>query len=250
MRAVLLCAAAFVAASASADRFTVPREAGHHLPSAAGAVTVAARFDDGEPVDVVWAFSYADARQTVDGLPGGMVEVLSGGGGLWRCPAEFSPGSGCVVNVKAPYGCLVRCGGRSVAVKASPELRDLAFAEGGELSIESSGPVEVDYAEVAPVEMFTVVTKGARGGASLRIRVVDDRTVEYSDGTETVRLATDRPTGGVLAEGAFLGGPFLSRKVGADVRIARGWLEPKPLAARPVKRIKSGADASKRGSSR
>ena len=247
MRTALALALALVAASASAERFTVPREAGRYLPGEAEAVTVAARFNEAEPVDVAWVFSYADARRVGDGLMGGMAKVLPDGG-IWRAPVELKEELGYAVNVKAPMGCLVKCGKRSVAVKASPDMKAVTFPEGGELTIESSGPVEVDFAEVAPVELFTVVTKGARGGAVLRIRAVDDGTVEYSDGGEVKRVKTDKPTGGRLAEGAYIGGPFLSRKVQAEVRLAKGWHEPpKSLAARKPKKIKSGIDASKRG---
>ena len=192
-------------------------------------------------------FSYADARRVGDGLMGGMAKVLPDGG-IWRAPVELKKELGYAVNVKAPMGCLVKCGKRSVAVKASPDMKAVTFPEGGELTIESSGPVEVDFAEVTPVELFTVATEGARGGAWLRVRVVDDGTIEYSDGGEVKRVKTDKPTGGRLAEGAYIGGPFLSRKVKAEVRLAKGWMEPpKSLAAKPRRTVKSGIDASKRG---
>lgn len=247
MRTAIALALALVAASASAERFTVPREAGRHLPGDAEAVTAFARFNDAEPVDVVWVFSYADARRVGDGLMGGMAKVLPDGG-IWRAPVELKEELGYAVNVKAPMGCLVKCGKRSVAVKASPDMKAITFPEGGELTIESSGQVEVDFAEVTPVELFTVVTEGARGRAWLRVRVVDDRTIEYSGGEDVKRVKTDKPTGGRLAEGAYIGGPFLSRSVKAEVRLVKGWVEPpKSLAAKPRKTIKSGIDASKRG---
>lgn len=247
MRTALALALAFVAASASAERFTVPREAGRYLPGDAEAVTAVARFDEVEPVDVAWVFSYADSRRVGDGLMGGMTKVLPYGG-IWRSPIELKEELGYAVNVKAPAGCLVKCGKRSVVVKASPGMKAITFPEGGELTIESSGQVEVNFAEVTPVELFTVVTEGARGGAWLRVRVVDDSTIEYSDGGDAKRVKTDKPTGGRLAEGAYIGGPFLSRKVKAEVRLVKGWVEPpKSLAAKPRKTVKSGIDASKRG---
>lgn len=247
MRTALAFALALVMASASAERFTVPRKAGRNLPGDAEAVTAFARFDDAEPVDVLWVFSYADARRVGDGLMGGMAKVLPAGG-IWRAPVEIKEELGYVVNVKAPMGCIVKCGRRSVAVKASPDMKEITFPEGGELTIESSGPVEVNFAEVTPVELFTVVTKSVRGRAWLRVRVVDDGTIEYSGGEDVKRVKTDKPTGGVLAEGAYIGGPFLSRKLNAEVRLVKGWVEPpKSFAAKPRKTVKSGIDASKRG---
>lgn len=247
MRTALALALALVASSASAERFTIPREAGRHLPSDAEAVTAVAIFDEAEPVYVAWVFSYADARRVGDGLMGGMAKVLPDGG-IWRAPVELKEELGYAVNVKAPMGCIVKCGKRSVIVKASPDMKAITFPEGGELTIESSGQVEVNFAEVTPVELFTVVTEGARGGAWLRVRVVDDRTIEYSDGGDVKRVKTDKPTGGRFAEGAYIGGPFLSRKVNAEVRLVKGWFEPpKSLAAKPRKTVRSGIDASKRG---
>lgn len=249
MRTALAFALALVVASASAsvERFTVPRKAGRNLPGDAEAVTVLVRFDDAEPVDVAWVFSYADARRVGDGLMVGMAKVLPDGG-IWRAPVELKEELGYAVNVKAPMGCIVKCGRRSVAVKASPDMKEITFPEGGELTIESPGPVEVNFAEVTPVELFTVVTKSARGRAWLRVRVVDDGTIEYSGGEDVKRVKTDKPTGGMLAEGAYIGGPFLSRKLNAEVRLVKGWVEPsKSLAAKPRKTVKSGIDASKRG---
>ena len=247
MRTALALVLALVAASASAERFTVPREAGRYLPGEAEAVTVAARFNEAEPVDVAWIFSYADARRVGDGLMGGMTKVLPDGG-IWCAPVVLKKELGYAVNVRAPMGCLVKCGERSVVVKASPDMKAITFPEGGELTVESSGSVEVDFAEVTPVELFTVITKDVRGGAWLRVRVVDDGTIEYSDGREVKRVKTDKPTGGRLAEGAYIGGPFLSRSVRADIRLVKGWVEPsKSLAAKPRKTVKSGIDASKRG---
>lgn len=247
MRTALALAIALVAASASADRVIIPRKAGMHLPGDAEAVTALARFDDAESVNVAWVFSYADARQVGDGLMGGMTKVLPDGG-IWRVPVELKEELGYTVNVKAPMGCLVKCGDRPVTVKASTDMKAITFPEGGELTIESSGQVEVDFAEVVPVELFTVVTEGARGGAWLRVRVVDDWTIEYSDGGGVKRVKTDKSTGGRLAEGAYIGGPFLSRKVNAETRIVKGWVDPpKSLAAKPRKTVKSGIDASKRG---
>lgn len=247
MRIALAFALALVAVSAYAERFTVPRVAGRHLPGDAEAITALARFDGSEPVDVAWVFSYADARRVGDGLMGGMTKVLSDGG-IWRAPVELKEELGYAVNVKAPMGCLVKCGKRSVTVKASSDMKEITFPEGGELMIESSGRVDVDFTEVTPVELFTVVTEGARGGAWLRVRVVDDDTIEYSDGGVVKRVKTDKPTGGRLAEGAYVGGPFLSRKVKAKARLVKGWVDPpKSLAAKPRKTVKSGIDASKRG---
>lgn len=247
MRTSLVLVLAFVVMSASAERFTVPREAGRHLPGDAEAVTAFAHFDDVEPVDVAWVFSYADARRVGDGLMGGMTKVLPAGG-IWSAPIELKEELGYAINVKAPMGCLVKCGKRSVAVKASPDMKAITFPEGGELTIESSGPVEVNFAEVTPVELFTVVTEGARGEAWLRVRVIDDRTIEYSAGGDVKRVKTDKPTGGKLAQGAYIGGPFLSRNVKAEIRLVKGWVEPpKSLAAKPRKTVKSGIDASKRG---
>lgn len=250
MRAALALALALVVTSASAERFIVPREAGRHLPGDAEAVTVLARFDESEPVDVVWVFSYADARRVGDGIMGGMAKVLTDGG-IWRAPVELKEELGYVVNVKAPAGCIVKCGKRSVSVKESPCMNAITFPEGGELTIESSGQVEVDFAEVEPVELFTVVTEGAMGGAWLCVRVVDDRTIEYSAGGGSKRVKTDKPTGGRLAEGAYIGGPFLSKKLKTEVRLVKGWAEPPAsLAAKARKIVKSGIDASKRGAVR
>lgn len=244
MRTSLVLALAFVVMSASAERFTVPREAGRHLPGDAEAVTALSRFDEPEPVDVAWVFSYADARRVGDGLMGGMTKVLPDGG-IWRYSGKLKEEFGYAVNVKAPMGCIVKCGRRSVAVKASPDMKEITFPEGGELTIESSGPVEVNFAEVTPVELFTVVTKSVRGKAWLRVRVVDDGTIEYSDGRGTKRVKTDKPTGGRLAEGAYIGGPFLSRNVKAEVRLVKGWARLRSRS--PRKTVKSGIDASKRG---
>lgn len=248
MRIALSLSLALVASSAFAERFTVPREAGRHLPGDAEAVTVLARFDESEPVDVVWVFSYADARRVGDGIMGGMTNVLTDGG-IWRAPVDLKEELGYVVNVKAPVGCIVKCGKRSVAVTASPGMKAITFPEGGELTIESSGQVDVDFAEVTPIELFTVVTEGAMGRAWLRVRVVDDGTIEYSDGGEVKRVKTDKPTGGRLAEGAYIGGPFLSKRLKPDVRLVKGWLvePPAPLAANARKTVKSGIDASKIG---
>ena len=133
-------------------------------------------------------------------------------------------------------------------MKASPDMKAITFPEGGELTIESSGPVEVNFAEVTPVELFTVVTKSVRGRAWCRVRVVDDGTIEYSGGEGVKRVKTDKPTGGRLAKGAYIGCLFLSRNVKAEVRLVKGWVEtPKSLAAKPRKTVKSGIDASKRG---
>ena len=247
MRTALALALSLVATYTSAERVTIPRKAGLHLPGDAEAVSVLARFGDAESVNVVWVFSYADASRVGDGLMGGMTKVLPVGG-IWRAPIELKEELGYAVNIKSPVGCLVKCGERSVTVKASTDMKAITFPEGGDLTIESSGQVEVDFAEVTPVEIFTVVTEGARGGACLRVRVVDDGTIEYSDGGEANRVKTDKPTGGRLAEGAYIGGPFLSRKVNAEVRLVKGWVAPpKSLAAKPRKTVKSGIDASRRG---
>ena len=70
----------------------------------------------------------------------------------------------------------------------------------------------------------------------------------YAKGSGVKRVKTDKPTGGRLAKGAYIGGPFLSRKVNTEVRLVKGWAEPtRSLAAKTRKTVKSGIDASKRG---
>lgn len=247
MRAIfaLVCICSMIAAAS--ERVTIPRSAGRYLPSFTDAYTVVAQIGDNDPVDVLWVISYADARLRKDGLLDGLTKVLPSGG-VWRCPVAVGPELGCVVNVVSLEGCRIVCGEESREVSASSDLQVIEFKVGGEVSIESTGPVEVDLGELVPVELIPVVAEGVRGVAVLRVRVVDDKTIEYSTGGEPVCVRTDIRTGGVFAEGSFVGGPFPSRSVAVRPVVVKGWRDfpPRTLSAKPRKTVRSGLDAGKR----